>query len=286
MKSKIVVIGSSGYIGSRFVSLYGEKFSLVCPRINICNAQEVNHVLADAEGSVVIHLAAKTHIDECEHDRRLGKNSETWNVNVEGTKHIVSACKKTGSYLLMFSTECVFDGEEGMYTETDMPKPKNWYGETKYYAEQTVLQSGIPACILRSVYTYGRPDHQHDIIASFLRAMKNKEKVRAVSDQRITFTFVDDVLQAMLHIIDTRSEGIFHYAGRSGISPFEFIRKAASAYGISQKAIEACSLDAYFGKRSALRLRHATLDSTRIGEQFHLPSSDADAAFDRVRYNQ
>lgn len=286
MKRKIFITGSRGYIGSRFLSLYSTAFTIADPRVNICKADDVVRALSESESSIVIHLAAKTHIDTCEKEKNSGKNSSVWKVNVEGTKHIIDACKRTGSYLIMFSTECVFDGKRGNYTETDIPHPKNWYGETKYRAEQVVQDSGIPACILRSVYTYGHPDHENDTVNVLLNKLKKMEKIRAVTDQLISFTFVDDLLRVLMSVIKHKPRGIFHYAGTKQISMYEFSRKVAAAYGYFQDAIEAVTLEEYFTHRATLRLRRATLNSEKIKQVLQIISSDVDAALGRLRYSQ
>lgn len=286
MKKKIFLTGSQGYIGSRFLRLYGDVFTVTSPRINISSQEEVQRSLSQTESAIVIHLAAKTHIDACENDRSLGRAGEAWKVNVEGTQHIVDACKRNRSYLILFSTECVFDGEKGMYQETNTPHPKNWYGETKYRAEQVVLESGIPACILRSVFTYGHPDHQQDAVKVLLHKMKNKEKIRCVTDQVMSFTYVDDVLKVVRRLIENKPSGILHYAGKKAISMYEFSCKVAAAYGYPCDGIQAVTLGEYFSDRATLRLRRATLNSNKITKLLQVDVSDVDAVFAGMRYNQ
>lgn len=286
MKRKIFITGSRGYIGSRFLSLYRDAFTIADPQVNILSPDDVVRTLSESESSIVIHLAAKTHIDRCEKEKHSGKNSNVWKVNVEGTKHIIDACKKTGSYLIMFSTECVFDGEVGQYTETDIPNPKNWYGETKYRAEQMVLDSGIPACILRSVYTYGHPDHKNDTVKTLLNKLQNSEKIRAVTDQLMSFTFVDDLLRVLKSIINHKPRGIFHYAGTKQISMYEFSSKVATVYGYHQDTIEPVTLEEYFKNRAKFRLRRATLNCEKITRALRVIPSEFDTALAGMRYNR
>src|SRR6185437_1834106 len=101
--------------------------------------------------------AAKVDVDGCEQDKHLGEDGEAWQINVVGTENVVAAVKATGKRLIFISTDFVFDGENpphGGYTETDTPSPINWYGQTKYEAEQRVLNEDIASCVVRIAYPY------------------------------------------------------------------------------------------------------------------------------------
>jgi dTDP-4-dehydrorhamnose reductase len=68
----------------------------------------------------------------------------------EGTKNLIRACEESNKHLIHISTAYVFDGSnEEMYVEDDVTNPIEWYGQTKLWAEEAVLESDIKSSILR-----------------------------------------------------------------------------------------------------------------------------------------
>ena len=101
--------------------------------------------------AVVVHSAAASKPNDCETDQSLA-----YRINVMATIIIADACAEAGATLVFMSTDFVF-GHKGPYTESDMPCPVNYYGETKLMAEQYLLQQAIECLIIRTVLVYGKP---------------------------------------------------------------------------------------------------------------------------------
>jgi len=99
-------------------------------------------------------LAAVTNVDEAEKEKLKGIDSNTWKVNVIGTANIIELCRRLNSKLIYFSTDFVFDGYNGPYTESDIPSPINFYGLTKYEGEKLVKQLDRQAMIVRISYPF------------------------------------------------------------------------------------------------------------------------------------
>ena len=285
-RTKILVTGLSGFIGSRFRQLSKHKYSLTGfphdRKKSVTDRKFVFDLIGNSNADVVLHLAAKTHIDRCEADRTLGEKGNTWLVNVFGTDNIALACAKYNKHLIFLSTECVFDGKNNWYKETDESNPVNWYGETKLKGEEAVKKSGAKYCILRSTLAYGHPrQFPFDLFNFFLAKFKRGKEVRAVSDQQLSITFIDDLIKALTVLIDNRAIGTYHYAGKDSISPYQF------AYNIAKKLktpqlVKPISLIEYFGNNSKLRLKNATLSSSKIKKEFNLDPSDLHKAIGTI----
>jgi len=97
-----------------------------------------------------VHAAALTDVDLCEKDKNLA-----FNVNVLGTKNVVEACKKVNAHLVYISTDYVFSGEKGYYSEQDETNPLNYYGFTKLEGEKIVESSNLSYLIARASVIYG-----------------------------------------------------------------------------------------------------------------------------------
>jgi dTDP-4-dehydrorhamnose reductase len=99
--------------------------------VSITNAEAVTKALAEHQPEIVLHMAAYTDVAKAEQD-----HAACYAVNVLGSRNVAQAARAMGTRLVHISTDYVFDGEHGMYTETDAPNPSNYYSLTKAIAEE------------------------------------------------------------------------------------------------------------------------------------------------------
>jgi dTDP-4-dehydrorhamnose reductase len=126
------VTGGGGRMGTALLPQLG--FEMFAPRsdeLNICNFAQLEAVFGQFQPNVVLHMAAYTDVQRAELEHQ-----QCWAVNVLGTRNIAKASAMVGARLVHISTDYVFDGEDGMYTEIDTPNPSNFYSLTKTVAEE------------------------------------------------------------------------------------------------------------------------------------------------------
>ncbi len=145
--------------------------------LNILDSKAEQQTLAKIKPDAVVHAAALTDVDKCELEKELA-----WKTNVEATENLVQLCRKRGVFLVYVSTDYVFDGEKGMYKETDNPAPINNYGLTKLKGEEAV-QALDNHCIARGSVIYGSTPATGKINFALwlLDKLKKKEEVKIVS---------------------------------------------------------------------------------------------------------
>ncbi len=166
MKPRILITGSSGMLGSDLSQeldnnyiIYGVDVApssqLPAPsfyRCDITDTKAVAEAVAKIRPSVLIHAAAWTNVDGCESDKE-----KAYKINSEGTKNVVSACKKADAILIYISTDFVFDGRKKIpYKETDRPRPLSIYGKSKFNGEKAVKKALKKYFIIRTSWLYGR----------------------------------------------------------------------------------------------------------------------------------
>jgi dTDP-4-dehydrorhamnose reductase len=143
--------GLSGLIGTRFQNLSGNRFTFtnldLSTGIDITDPDSVERVMSGSPAEVVIHLAAFTNVTAA-HEQHGDKNGLCYRINVTRNRNVIArAAEKYHKHMIHISTDYVFDGtKEEVYTEEDVPCPIEWYGETKYIAEQAV-QAIMPKVI-------------------------------------------------------------------------------------------------------------------------------------------
>ena len=94
----------------------------------------VRAAFAREQPAMIVHCAAITVVAEAQANPALARR-----VNVDGTQLLAELASEIP--LVLFSTDIIFDGRKGNYTETDQPNPLHVYGETKVAAEQVVLKN-------------------------------------------------------------------------------------------------------------------------------------------------
>ncbi len=119
---------------------------------DLTQPDQVRAVFAEARPEVVLHCAAVSNIDLAEQKPDLA-----WAVNVGGSRTIAECCADHGARLIACSTDTVWDGKRGGYTEADVPEPVNVYGRTKVEMERIISSTVVSWAIARLSMVYGMP---------------------------------------------------------------------------------------------------------------------------------
>lgn len=122
-----------------------------------------------------------------------------------GYHYNVTECGRTKSFFLFVSTDFVFDGETGTYTEADIPNPVNFYGKTKAEAEDAVKEYDYEWAIVRTSLVYGQPiGGRSNLLTVVQQKLNNGEKYKVVNDLVRTPTYVEDLAAGIVSIIEKR----------------------------------------------------------------------------------
>lgn len=270
---KILVFGGSGLVGSRFIQLYGNSFKIKAPTANdvdILNPHQISQEIEKFNPDGVINFAAYTNVEDAEKDKD-NKEGICYQINVNGAKNVAEACKKQGKYLVYISTEYVFDGQKELssYNEEDSPNPINWYGLTKYLGEKVVSESGSKSVIVRISMPYTvQYELKKDVVRFFLEQLKAKKPLKAIEDQRITPTLVDDIADALKVILENEPLGIYHVSAKDSVTPLELAKTIAEEFELDYSLISSIKLDEYNKSKKAKLLRYSWLNPAKFEKEF------------------
>ncbi|XOV92507.1 MAG: SDR family oxidoreductase [Bacteroidota bacterium] len=249
---RILLTGVNGLLGQHLLSLLSSKSSYEVYATgmgvnrnlpgdyhyypcDLTKNEKVKDLVNKVKPDYIIHSAAKTQVDWCELNKK-----DCWESNVSATEYLLSASMRYAGHFQYISTDFVFDGKQGNYLETDPPNPVNYYGESKLAAEKLVMASGIPWSIARTVLVYGIA-HQmsrSNILVWIYNSLKNNQKIRVVTDQVRTPTFVEDLAMGSSLILDKHAEGIYHISGDEIMTPYELAIKVAEFFDFNKELIE------------------------------------------------
>ncbi len=211
--------------------------------MDICDYDAVRSIFADFTPGVVVNCAAMTAVDACEDDKEL-----CWRINVDAVEHLARCCLASGTRLIQISTDFVFDGKEGPYREEDRPEPVNFYGKSKLAAENFVRGAGLDRwAIVRTVLVYGTGEQlgRSNIALWVADRLAAGEKIRVVTDQLRTPTYVDDLANGVERVIRFGKTGVFHVSGREIMSVFDFAHRVADVFDLDSSLIEATDSTAF-----------------------------------------
>jgi len=236
MKALILVTGSDGLVGSRFVELTERRNYLHLPteiEFDITDFSEVRKIIGGYLFSAVINFAGFTDIEKAE-EQRNDKSGDCWQVNFEGVKNLVEAIKsyKARIHFIQISTDDVFSGDSedpGPYSEyhqqeTNLEKLTS-YGYSKAQAEKYILSElGGYATILRINYPVrAKFSKKLDLLRKHLKLFDEGKLYPLFNDQHISISFIDELSRVIDRIILGRNVGIFHAASCDCVNPYDLI---------------------------------------------------------------
>lgn len=230
---RLLTTGLNGLVGSKFSQIYQSKYQFtnldlrnLQQPIDITNYQQVLKSFQNSQAQTVIHLAAYTDVTGA-WQQRGDKNGLAYQVNVIGTKNIVKACEKTYKNLIHISTSYVFNGQKtDSYVEKDQAQPIEWYGETKYLAEQIVKNSAIKWTILRIDQPFrSDPFPKKDIIHNIIDHLKNNTLYPMFDNHFFGPTYIEDFSKVIDFFIRTKTTGLFHASSGEKWNDYDFAIK-------------------------------------------------------------
>jgi len=248
----ILLTGVNGFIGQYLSELLVEDYkviatgrgssrlsfsapNLIYQSLDFTNEIEVTSLFEQYQPEIVIHSGAMSKPDDCETDRVAA-----YNTNVKGTQHLLKDAARFKSFFIFISTDFVFDGKRGMYSEMDTPEnPVNYYGETKLLAEEAVKKYPYDWSIVRPVFVYGHPRQgRQNLLTLVATALQEGKALKIFNDQFRTPTYVEDLTVAIKSIADQKATGIFHISGKDILTPYEMAIAVARILNLDENLIE------------------------------------------------
>ncbi|NMB82875.1 MAG: dTDP-4-dehydrorhamnose reductase [Ignavibacteria bacterium] len=249
IKTRILIIGSNGMLGQRLAEFFlsSPNIELLCTSqeeksfinnveyksLDITQKQKVKEIILDFFPDFVINTAAYTNVDKAEYEKELA-----WKTNVNGIENISLYSWTIDAHLIHISTDYIFDGKNGPYSEEDKPSPINYYGRSKLASENSIRTSGVRFTIIRSNVLYGPTKYgRPDFVKWVIDSLSAGKEIKIVSDQFNNPTYIDDICHAINKIIEFKKEGIYNIAGPEILSRLDFTYRIADYFSLDKNLI-------------------------------------------------
>jgi len=248
---RLMVTGASGFVGGSVLIQARDRWEILAvtraPRkvlentaswvetLDITDRNRLRACMVVFRPDAVIHAAALADIDYCE------CHPETaFAVNTTGTYILAECCAEVGARLVFCSTDTVFDGKRGMYTEADPPSPVNVYARSKADAEICATSYNGNTVIARLSLVLGIPllAGGNAFLPGLLRRLNAGEMMPFPTNEIRTPVDVITVGAALLELAESDYRGLLHLAGCSRVSRYEMACRIARQLGFSDALIE------------------------------------------------
>jgi len=239
MSAKVLVIGGTGLVGNALVRAWTLRGVEVAAATYHCHASgsflqldmqdeaRVRELLGRHRPAVVAVPAANPFVDYCEQHP-----AETRKVNVDGTLNVARACRDLGSRMIFYSSDYVYDGAKGVYTEEDATCPINEYGRQKAEAERGVLAADPRNIIIRTSGAYGWQWEPKNFVLQIRAKLAAGQEMKVADDVRYNPTYVENLAEITAELVEAGAAGIYHVVGADEIVRFEFATRVAKAFGL------------------------------------------------------
>ncbi len=202
---KIVITGTTGRLGAALARVYQERgweiLRLDRKTVDLEHRESLIRWLGDHDFDVLINPAAVTSLEKCEDEPVLAHQ-----VNAEAPQCMAAACRAKQAAMIHVSTDYVFDGETPEpCTESDPAHPVNVYGRTKLAGERLVLETYPKAWVARVSWLFG-PDYP-SFVETILGRHARGEPLAAIADKQSVPSYVDDIAEAFVRLLDLRESG-------------------------------------------------------------------------------
>jgi len=247
---KILITGANGLLGQKLVVDFSKWDSVLATgkqkdfvlrdqkyfyqTLDITDKEQVQAVISDFRPELIINTAAFMDVEACEENKELA-----WAVNVEGVKNLIESCQKYEIKLMQISTDYIFEGKSGPYSEEDKPQPINYYGGTKLQAEEILQESQIHFLIIRSNVIYGLTSQvKKNFFLWVYENLKQKKQIKVVTDQFNNPTLADNLSILILETTERNFAGILNLAGTEYLSRYEFALRIARHFDLDKNLIQ------------------------------------------------
>lgn len=248
---RILITGVSGLLGvnlaleaSKHHQVFGvvnthplktDAFEVI--KANLLEEGALEQLLARTKPDWVIHCAALANLEECEKDPDLAHR-----LNSEVPEKLARLVGRGGARLIHVSTDAVFDGQRGNYTEEDTPNPINVYSQTKLAGEQRVLAVN-PEAIVARVNLFGwSVSGKRSLAEFFFNNLSMGRKVMGFTDVFFCPLLANDLADIFLKMLEQGLRGLYHVVSSGCITKYEFGVAIARQFGFDADLIEPTSV--------------------------------------------
>ena len=281
---KLLITGASGLLGTSIVYELQKYFNIFAIyntnnivsrfakyiQLDLTDKDSTFNTISEIKPDYIIHTAANTNVEFCENNPDSARKS-----NIDVTANIVEICSHLNIKLIHISTDYVFDGSKGDYSELDKHNPIGVYSQTKSEAEKAVKKLESSLIIRTSIYGWNL-QNKLSYVEWVISELKEKKKIMALTDQITSMIFVNDLARILKIMIDKELTGIYNVGSNKSLSKYDIAIKTAQLFNLDPSLITQATTDELIEKGiwKTNRPKNTSLNISKIEKLIKMPSFD------------
>lgn len=227
MPEKVIVFGNAGQLGVELTREFAGRGWAVTgwdrDEVDITSASAVEAAVAGIDPDLVVNAAAYNQVDVAEQEPNAA-----YQVNALAVRNIALACRQSGSRLVHFSTDYVFDGRtDRPYVETDSPHPLGAYAVSKLAGELYAKAYLDDSLIIRTSGVFGPGGlrtARGNFVELMLRLAASGQTIRVVEDHVASPAYAPALAARTVDMAERKMTGLYHVGGGTSISWYEYAK--------------------------------------------------------------
>jgi len=263
--TRLLITGASGMLGAN-LALYAQSQGyevlgwtnsrplagapFPTHTVDFSNPQTLAQAFEAAQVDALINCAAQANVDAAERNPE-----QAFRVNAEAAGELAQMSGAAKIPMIQISTDAVFDGEKGNYTEADAPNPLNTYARSKLAGERAVAEANPAAAIARVVFYGWSLTSTRSLAEFFYNNLSAGKSVNGFTDMLFSPLYVGHLAETLLEMLQKQLSGIYHVFAPVSLSKYDFGIHLAREFGLDANLIRPISaLDSDLPTRRSLNL--------------------------------
>ncbi len=269
-KKKLLITGVSGMLGNNLAWYFREHYAVtgfynlnkVDPdgittiQCDLCRTGDLRALLESVNPDVIIHCAGLVDVNRCQQDRTLADRA-----NIHATRNLVEAIPDPETKFVYISSDAVYDGVQGNFSEDDPVAPQNYYGVTKYQGELESIKVANTLVLRTNIIGWNITAKQ-GLAEWILTSLKAGQQIKGFTDAIFTTIYTVELAKILKVALEKNLSGVFNCGSADYCSKYVFALKMADQFGLNQSLVKKGSLDDF--KFIAQRGRNLSMDSSKI----------------------
>jgi len=281
-KKRMLITGVSGLLGNNLAYYFKDKYKIlglylshpvIMPGMNTTKCDlsingPIKEIIADFNPSIVIHCASLTSVDRCEIEMDLADK-----MNVLSTRNLVDSLREKDAQLVYISTDSVYDGVKGDFSEDDDINPLNHYGRTKYEGEVEVFKREKSFVLRTNIFGWNMQD-KRSLGEWMLGELQSGRKINCFTDARFSSIYTMELARVIDIATQYDIRGLYNCGSVNSCSKYEFAMKIADVFGLHKELINPILIEDFMF--TAKRGKNLSLNSDKLQRTFNyrLPTID------------
>ena len=246
--SKVLILGASSFVGNnlihglrydQYIGTYYNHKVKNCIKFNSIDDNLYDLEVDWSDISHAVILLGDTEPDSCYYNKAFSEQ-----LNVKSIKRILDDLIQRDIHITFTSSEFVFDGKQGYYSESDVTNPILLYGKQKVEIENYIKKGTNEYCILRLAKIYGLDYTDNTLFTNWYRIIRSGcAELYCANDQYFSPVFVGDVTAAIKKVLKYNICGVYHLSCNLRYCRYELLETLMKYMDAPLFKIKPCSID-------------------------------------------